>query len=277
MGAVPYTQLCETKTWWDHLWTTVRFQKLRGVWKPMQGLGRRSHILNSETTLWGNHHSINTLFHWEEFENLCWFYTKKCHKLKSAKEKCGEIVFRLTSGFRKWKLKTYVGPTELGPYVKSLYGENVLQITFILFQKLRSAWKPMQGLGGRENILKSETLWGSHLSINTLFTEKCLKTYAASTQKVPHAQICKTTLWWNRLSNNIWVHLWEVFQKQWGLMRKMPYIKLGQAAFGETIILFHQGRKVWKTLLRVMRKVTNSRLCENIPWSKHLSTHILFL
>lgn len=159
MWAVPYTQLCETKTWWDHLWTTVRFQKLRGVWKPMQGLGRRSHILNSETTLWGNHHSINTLFHWEEFENLCWFYTKKCHKLKSAKEKCGEIVFRLTSGFRKWKL----------------------------FENLCGAY--------RVRAICEITLWWKRLANNIYLIseiEKCLKTHAGPRWKGKYPQIWNT-------------------------------------------------------------------------------------
>ena len=73
-------------------------------------------------------------------------------------------------------------------------------------------------------------------------TWKCVKTHVGPGRKVPHTQLCETL----------------------------------RGKHCSTNILFHRVGNVWKTLLETMGKVTYTRLCGNVLWRNHLSTHIWF-
>lgn len=71
---VSYSHLCES-LWGSHFSNNVSLHEVGSIWTPVQGRRQKCHIVNSETTLWGFHVSINLfLFHLEVFANLCRYY-----------------------------------------------------------------------------------------------------------------------------------------------------------------------------------------------------------
>lgn len=145
---VPSTHIWETTRWWTHPSTTIWCHKLRRVGKPMQGLGRKCHILNSAKQLCGiSIFQFTTCFtKLQVFEKLRWDLWGKWHMTRL----CETILWRnhlLTTP--RFHVRS-VGKLMRGPWLN--FSSTLVDSTVrdppasanILFQvtSCRSVWKP---------------------------------------------------------------------------------------------------------------------------------------
>ena len=172
---------------------------------------------HGRTTRWGKHVSPRICFH--ELRKA-WIHIRDpgewCHILHSVKQHCGETLFQITPDLTlvrtAWKSTRGLQRKRhllCETHWRGAITQNLVSLSHKFFGKymdgLRNSafWKTMQGQWRSCHILNSE--WKKHCA-ETIFQISSGITMVDVVQTAYGAPLWQSTLCWNNLSTNIWIH-----------------------------------------------------------------------